>query len=293
VLSDDEEFVRSLNYGYGGFSRSLPRIEDLQSRSDLIPFLKGVIASGQSEEISESSSDLTLHKGVTASGQSEDTLKALDRCYKKGWLQAELLANGKRVYIFPSKLHERFAKILLSSNVQEFPQDRFSSVRQLCFEAIRKFSPALLSSTKPALRAGAVVPPEEAQYTQELFRACYHILGQKLFLTSEWSGTSSNGRVDFYIKPVKWAIECLRDGSDLLEHIERFQPGGTYYPWIVSGEIQDYIILDFRTSKPTKIRDDAPFLYSVVFSKDYTGYEIYDAKLNLVVERVALLNSKD
>jgi len=97
--------------------------------------------------------------------------------------------------------------------------------------------------------------------------------------------------VDFYIKPVKWAIKCLRDGSDLLEHIERFQLGGTYYPWIVSGEIQDYILLDFRTSKPTKIRDDALFLYSIVFSKDYTSYMIYDAKLNLVVERVALLNS--
>ena len=274
MLSDDEEFVRSLNYGYGGFSRSLPRREDLQSNLDLSQFLKGVLASGLSEDILESNA-------------------ALDRCYKKGWLQAELLANGKRVYIYPSKLHERYAKILLSSAVPEFPQHLFSSVRQLCFEAISKFSPALLSSTQPRLSAGAVVPPKEAQYTQELFRACYHILGHNLFLTSKWTGTSSNGRVDFYIKPVKWAIECLRDGSDLLEHIERFQPGGTYYPWIVSREIQDYILLDFRTSKPTKIRDDAPFLYSIVFSKDYTSYEIYDAKLNLVVERVLLLSSKD
>ena len=37
--------------------------------------------------------------------------------------------------------------------------------------------------------------------------------------------------------------------------------------------------------------DNVPFLYSIVFSKDYTSYEIYDSKVNLVVEEVLLLNS--
>ena len=97
----------------------------MQSDPDISQFLKGVLASGLSEDTSESSENLNHY-------------------YKKGWLQAELLANGKRVYIFPSKLHEMYAKILLSSDVQEFPQRRFSSVWQLCFEAISKFSPALL-----------------------------------------------------------------------------------------------------------------------------------------------------
>jgi len=279
----------SLQYGYGGFRRSLPTIEGLQRNPDLTRLLKGIIASGQS-------------------GDALEFNTALDHCYKKEWLQPELLANQKRVYIFPSKLHERYAKILLSSTLPEFPRHRFSSVRQLCFEAISKFSPTLLSPTQPSLRAGAVVPLIEAEYTHELSRACYYMLGQNLFLTPEWRGSSSNGQVDFYIKSVKWAIECVREGDRLEQHIARFQPGGLYHPWIATEEILDYILLDFRTSKPSKKRgmfafspsstnvnqlDDIPFLYFIVFSKDYTSYEIYDAKLNLVVERVALVNRRD
>lgn len=39
---------------------------------------------------------------------------------------------------------------------------------------------------------------------------------------------SSSGKVDFYIKPTKWAIEYLRDGSGVKAHIDRFLPGGIY-----------------------------------------------------------------
>jgi len=134
------------------------------------------------------------------------------------------------------------------------------------------------------------VPPVEDQYRHELSRACYHILGCRLFLTSEWKSPSYDGRVDFCIKPVKWAIECSREGNRLRQHISRFQRGGIYYPLIAAGEICDYILLDFRTSKPDMIRDDVPFLYFVIFSEDYASYEIYDAKLNLVVEEVLLLS---
>jgi hypothetical protein len=62
------------------------------------------------------------------------------------------------------------------------------------------------------------------------------------------------GRIDFHIKEMKWVIECVRDGDKIDEHIERFRQGGRYHKWIKSGEIKDYIILDFRTSKPRKAR---------------------------------------
>jgi hypothetical protein len=35
--------------------------------------------------------------------------------------------------------------------------------------------------------------------------------------------------------------------------------------------------------------DNIPFLFFVVFQENYAGYEIYDAKLNVVQERIVLL----
>ena len=50
------------------------------------------------------------------------------------------------------------------------------------------------------------------------------------------------GRIDFRIRDMKWVIECVRDGDKIDDK------------WIKSGEIKDYIILDFRTSEPRKAR---------------------------------------
>jgi hypothetical protein len=114
-----------LKFGYGGFHRSLIKV--LQSNPDLTQVFKDV-----------------LHLASSASTDALEVNAALERCYRKGWLQAELLVNERRVYIFASKLHERYAKILLGSAL---PHRRFPSVRHLCFEAISKFTPTLLSNS--------------------------------------------------------------------------------------------------------------------------------------------------
>jgi hypothetical protein len=105
---------------------------------------------------------------------------------------------------------------------------------------------------------------------------------------------------------VEWVIECVRDGDKIDERIERFQQGGKCHIWITSGEIKDYIILDFRTSKPLKAGsrlylsiplglmnanklDHFSFLYFIVFSHNYTRYQIYDASAQPVGEEIALL----
>ena len=80
------------------------------------------------------------------------------------------------------------------------------------------------------------------------------MLGFNPFLKDEWKSQFSDGKVDFYIESVKWAIECDREGDRLHQYITKFRPGGIYYPMIASREIQDYILLDFRTSKPDNIR---------------------------------------
>jgi hypothetical protein len=80
------------------------------------------------------------------------------------------------------------------------------------------------------------------------------VLDGIVHLTSEWAGRPLGGRVDFQIKSVKWAIECVMEGDRLEDHIARFLLGGRYYKWIMSGEIREYIVLDFRKSKPRKVR---------------------------------------
>jgi len=185
-----------------------------------------------------------------------------------------------------------------------FPTNRFGSIKDLCFAAVGEFSRVSLSSVERGLGPGAVNRPLEAQYQDEFYRVCHSEFN--VYLTSEWSGSSLVGRIDFHVKDVKWVIECVRDGDKIDEHIERFQQGGRYYKWIMSGEIKDYIILDFRTSKPRKARsklylsvplglananrlDHVTFLYFIVFSKDYASYQIYDASAKPVGEKVALL----
>jgi hypothetical protein len=91
---ETKSFLRSLLHGYGGFDRSLPKIEVLKNNPDLGQFRKDVLASGRSIDTLESNTNL-------------------ESCYKKGWLQAELVPldeNGdesRRVYVFPSKIHEK------------------------------------------------------------------------------------------------------------------------------------------------------------------------------------------
>ena len=173
---------------------------------------------------------------------------------------------------------------------------------------MREFSRVSLSSVERGIGPGAINRPLEAQYQDEFYRACYSELG--VYLTSEWSGSSSAGsssagRVDFRIKDMKWVIECVRNGDEIDEHIERFQKGGRYHNWIMSGEVEEYIILDFRTSKPRKARGmvisfcssdlmnanrlDVSFLYFIAFSNDYTSYQTYDASVKPVGEKIALL----
>jgi len=269
-LDDDRLLFTCLLAGKEGFKRSFPKEFALQENPELTELLRKVLTFRWLEDSLESN-------------------RALDTCYKRGWLQAESMGHNKIVYTFPTRIHRRYCELMLRNNAPSFPLNRFPSVKDLAFDVIRRFSRVSLVSAQRGLGAGLVAPPVEAQYQDEFYRACWEVLGN-IYITSEWSGQSSAGRVDFQIKSVGWAIECLRDGNGLNEHIKRFlSPDGKYYRWVKSGEVQDYILLDFRQSMPQKVRDNIPFLFFVVFQENYAGYEIYDAKLNVVQERIVLL----
>jgi hypothetical protein len=84
----------------------------------------------------------------------------------------------------------------------------------------------------------------EAQYQDEFYRCAHVHSGGSVAAFPEFGTT--RGRVDFYMKSKKWAIELLRNGDRLEEHVKRFTQGGKY-----SGlDIDDYVVLDCRTTTP-------------------------------------------
>jgi hypothetical protein len=98
---------------------------------------------------------------------------------------------------------------------------------------IREFKSRGLKLDEQRLGPGALPQPLEANYKDEFYRACYTLLGD-IYLSSEWSGKEKTGRVDFMVKSRRWAIECVKDGNRL----DDISPGGRYFPWVFSGEVQ-------------------------------------------------------
>jgi hypothetical protein len=98
----------------------------------------------------------------------------------------------------------------------------------------------------------------EAQFGDEFYRAAHTLLGGQSHLTSEWCGEEGTGRIDFLVREPQWAIELLRDGARIGGHMKRFKTGGVYNSWITTGRIKDYVVLDFRTTVPSKIIREFP-----------------------------------
>jgi hypothetical protein len=132
-----------------------------------------------------------------------------------------------------------------------FPEKQYPTVQKLCMELIKHFNPLALRSSVQKLGAGVEFLPLEAVFQDELYRSSFLLLGH-IYLSSEWTGRNKNGRIDFIVQKMKWGIEYIHDGSKLQEHIDRFLTGGRYHPWIVSGQITEFILLDFRQSIPKK-----------------------------------------
>jgi hypothetical protein len=67
------------------------------------------------------------------------------------------------------------------------------------------------------------------------------------------SGTQG-GTIDFLIAEKNWGLELLRDRDRLVEHMKRFELGGQYFSMVESGEIEQYVVLDFTVKRPMKAR---------------------------------------
>jgi hypothetical protein len=103
--------------------------------------------------------------------------------------------------------------------------------------------------------------------------------------------------VDFTIDGPDWGVEIIRDGNRISEHIERFNPGGLYYPWIQSGQLKDWIILDCRntsyyttpSASAATASASSSKLWRVIFTVDYAMVDLWDSR-NLQIDHFGLAN---
>jgi hypothetical protein len=171
--------------------------------------------------------------------------KALKDCWKNGWLHATMYQK-KTMYIFTTPLHRWFVEYYLG--VEAALNTTYTGGKTL-FEfatnVIRKFSSLQLSSPR-RIGASNMQRPPEAQFQDEFYRCCHEHTKGSITTFPEFG--DAKGRIDFYFPLDKWGVELLRDGDRLENHSSRFMGQGAY----VKMNLQDFIILDFRTTRPRK-----------------------------------------
>jgi hypothetical protein len=144
----------------------------------------------------------------------------------------------------------RYVEYLIGKVPIEFPEEAFPTIQSLCMKILERFSSKnLRHCTEGKLSTAVKLRPVEAQYQDEFYRAFNTVLGRGVPISSEWSRIG-NDRVDFWIPQKRWGIELLREHSNVDEHCNQFKKGGRYYPWIESGMLEDWIIIDCATSLP-------------------------------------------
>lgn len=137
----------------------------------------------------------------------------------------------------------------------------FPTIQSLCQAVLQRFSMVKLrQSIEGKVSTGEQLRPLEAQYQDEFYRAFSSIMPPGVAISSKWS-RHGDGRIDFWIPYQGWGIELLRDHSRVTEHCERFKPGGRYYPWVESGLLKDWIIIDCTTTMPAEGRVKHPYAH--------------------------------
>jgi hypothetical protein len=269
----------------GVFRRGLPPDEELQ-KPPVASVLSKVLIAGS----------------MVKPPASTEEAKALDKCYRNGWLHADRfkVASGSAkaveviVFAFPSGLHRWFVEWKLFG-IDAAPLE-LNSILELAIKVIRGFCPTSLS-TERRIGPGCVQRPPEAQYQDEFYRS-FNAYSEGQLITFPEFGTTK-GWVDFYIPSMQWGVELVRDGDRLKQHSSRFSPSGSYGTTL---ELSDHIILDFRKMRPQHphagmciicpsihfsffeltLHTDIPKLYHVVFSDDYQEVVILDHLLQTV-----------
>jgi hypothetical protein len=83
----------------------------------------------------------------------------------------------------------------------------------------------------------------------------------------------------------------LRNSDWLTKHCERLELGGSYYDFITSGKLTDWVIIDYTYLNPRNfISIPGAKLIRVIFDEDYASAEILDANNVVVAPKFPLLS---
>ncbi|KAJ6510453.1 hypothetical protein C8R45DRAFT_389092 [Mycena sanguinolenta] len=259
-----------MDYSRGeAFNRGLPAEIDLQSEENtyLLTFLL----------------DLLRANGPLAFRLHEVPLGAW-QAHERGWLTLEQegtdLWSTVAVSDFPSLLHRSRLSYLLLGSEPLNPRVETMSLLDFVDAVLASFSTIALVQPAQQFTGSHSLPStlmSETRWLNEFCKCASKVTGGRgLWISPEFGTGKGSGRIDFFVMgSKKWAIEILREGDSLEDHMARFKPGGAYYGWIQGGTIQDYIVLDFGThTQPLKECPSHANLLHITFIEDFKRYVI-------------------
>ncbi|KAA8902470.1 hypothetical protein FN846DRAFT_908554 [Sphaerosporella brunnea] len=184
--------------------------------------------------------------------------------------------EGERVWVLPSECHAWYYSVQMAPSVPAVPT--ITSLKDLLISALHDFNPAQLRSSSCRLGPAGVYSPKEATYHFELYRALHKMLGGSLYSIPEY-GKHTNASIDIMIPHYGWGMELLLEGRKIAEHIRRFDAGGAYGEWMATGDMKDYVIVNFRANRPRKVKIGAEFqkFYNVCFDENFTKVIVFHA----------------
>jgi hypothetical protein len=223
---------------FQGVARGLPKDHDIQN-----------------PEVATVFRQLLLHGSIAGNPPNE----ILQMCFRRGWVHSDLISEEVH-YAFASPLHESYVAWKMIPRVVECP---YSTLFDMVIAVVKQFKPIQLRSPS---RVGVAFckRPIEARYQDEFYRGLFHASEGAVVISPEYASFSGHllGRIDFFIPARRWGIEITREGNDLAGHNSRFSLQGPYGLWLADGSMEDYTILDFRTSFPQKPHPGKSFHFS-------------------------------
>ncbi|KAL5514692.1 hypothetical protein ACEPAG_2008 [Sanghuangporus baumii] len=210
----------------------------------------------------------------------DDIQEGLEQCVKMGWLHTDTVRNDDDTesvgYFFASPFHRWFVEWKLF-NRRESPIPLQPNLLEFVLGTIRLFDPAILSEER-RIGPACIQRPPEAQYQDEFYRCSFkHPCGS--YLSFPEIGTVKS-QTNLYVPSRKWGIGLLRDGDQLDHHSGLFSPTGAFDGTLLN----DYIILDFRSSRPQFAYPNLQKLYNVVFDDNYETVHVLDNSLQPIPE---------